>query len=261
MSRKGKSLAQTNAPVDGVTEADGRITVLVDSLLDKGNPFARHIMLEGLKRPTSLLANAKKTGLPFNSRDIVWRKKVEFALKRRDRKKLIELFIEENSRNPLPPGSERTLKALVEPRTWRKALLEAADQLKGKPGHPTRIKESEYPKIADQADKLYPIVLKLLTELHSGTTRTVEQLLRFWKQDSPEVCAFLERHVDELNALLHAEKLPKPAKKLTTKSRIIAEALVGRDYGLSFATSIERARQGRRIRSKNFIPPFPPINH
>jgi hypothetical protein len=228
-------------------EADRQAQRFVDKLLGKENEFGRRAILEGLNHPQTLDHLSKKTGLPSFHSDPSSRVKFKSALERKDRKKLIAIVKEDFVKNPIPPGKERAFMQVFEPRTWRKGLVEAANQLKGKPGATPLVSPSDYPKLANCADGLRPVIRKILEERHEGNKRTVGECLEFWSQQYPEPCQFLLRHHDKLAELLNAKRLPKLAKKLETQAHVIADSLAGCEEGLKFSTSIERVRQGRRM--------------
>jgi hypothetical protein len=203
--------------------------------------------LEGLNHPETLDRLSKKTGLPSFRSDPSSRVRLKLALERKDRKKLTAIVKEDFLKNPIPPGKERALMQVFEPRIWRKGLVEAANQLKGKPGATPLVSPADYPKLASCADGLRPIIQKLLNERDDGNPRTVGECLEFWRRKYPEPCQFLLRNADKLTELLNAKRLPKSAKKLETQAHVIADALAGCEEGLKFSTSIERVRQGRRM--------------
>ena len=217
----------------------------VDRLLDSKEPVRRKILLEGLKRPAAARLALKELGFPDTAYATLWAKQLELALQRRNRKRLVELVVQEFVRSPIPRGCEEALLALSDPANLRRAAIEAAKQHGGTPGK-KGLKQYEYRHLVEIADESYPVVLKLLQELKSGTGKTVQELLEFWQSDYPGACEFLLRNVGALEELLAARELPRPAKKLQTRVRVISEALAGAEYELAWSTSIERVRQGRR---------------
>lgn len=227
---------------------------LVDRLLDPTQPWSRKCILEGLKRPEQAKWLAREIGLPDDVHDTAWAKQFEISLQRRNRKRLIELLKAEFVRSPIPRGCETTVLSLGDPAILRKGMLEIAKRFSGKPGRKPLIEESEYQKLAAMAGELYPVILKLLQELDRGTKRTVRDLLEFWQLDHPTACGFLLRNLPRLQEGLNARVLPRPAKKLPTRARVLSEALAGTEYGLTLSTSIERVRQGKRA-LKVTLPP------
>ncbi len=205
-------------------------------------------MLEGVKRPELAKLVAREMGSPDDLHGTAWAKQFEISLQRRNRKRLLELLKAQSVRSPMPRGSERAILSLGDPAILRKGLLEAAKQFSGGPGRKALIEESEYQKLAAIAEELYPVILKLLQELDSGTKRTIQELLEFWQPDYPTACSFLLRNLPRLQEGLNARVLPRPAKTLQTRARVVSEALAGTEYGLTFSTSTERVRQGKRAR-------------
>lgn len=220
----------------------------VNRLLDPKQSWFRKIILEGLKRPEQSKWIAREMGSPDDVHGTAWAKQFEISLQRRKRKRLLELLKAEFVRSPIPRGSERAILSLGDPAIVRKGMLEIAKQFSGKPGRKALIEGPEYQKVAAIAGKLYPVILKLLQELGSGTKRTVQELLEFWQPDHPTACSFLLRNLPRLQEGLNARALPRPAKKLQTRARVLSEALAGTEYGLTFSTSIERVREGKRAR-------------
>ena len=218
----------------------------VDRLLDSKRSWFRKGILEGVKRPELAKLVAREMGLPDKLHGTAWAKQFEISLQRRDRKRLLGLLKEDFVRSPITRAHERAVLSLGDPVILRKGILEIAKQFSGEPGRKALIEESEYQKVAAIAEELYPVILKLLQELDSGTKRAIQDLLKFWQPDHPTACSFLLRNLPQLQKGLNARVLPRPAKKLQTRARVLSEALAGTEYGLTFSTSSERVRQGKR---------------
>jgi hypothetical protein len=247
MSHKKSDVAPTTASSITREEAQRQAKRIVDKILEKRNPIGRRAILEGLIHPELSARMSKEAGLGPMRSDPSFRTKLKSALEKSDRKKLIELFTEDLLKHPMTPGTENEVVQAFGPQTVRKVLLEIADTLKGKPGRAPLVEPADYPKLAIRADSIQPVVLKIIVERHGGNTSTIRKYLDFWKEQFPEPCLFLIRHADKLTELLNAEQLPKPAKKLETQARVIADSLAGCEEGLTFATSIERVREGRHL--------------
>ena len=159
---------------------------------------------------------------------------------------MVELLKAEFVHSRMPRGNERAILSLGDPAILRKGILDIAKQFSGGPGRKALVEESEYQKLAAIAEELYPVILKLLQELDTGTKRAIQDLLEFWQPDHPTACSFLLRNLARLQEGLNARVLPRPAKKLQTRARVLSEALAGIEYSLTFSTSIERVRQGKR---------------
>lgn len=220
----------------------------VDRLLDPKRSWFRKSMLEGLKRPEQAKLIVREMGWPDELHGTAWATQFETSLQRRNRKRLLKLLKAQFVRNPILRAHERALLSLGDPAILRKGFLEVAKQFSGGPGRTALIEVSEYQKLAAIAEELYPVILKLLQELDRGTKRTIQELLEFWQPDYPTACSFLLRKLSRLQEGLNTRVLPRPAKKLQTRARVLSEALAGSKYGLTFSTSSERVRQGKRTR-------------
>lgn len=218
----------------------------VNQLLDPKRSWFRKSMLEGLKRPEQAKLMLREMRLPDDLHGTAWVKQFEISLQRRNRNRLLELLKAELVRSPILRGSEKALLSLGDPAILRKGFLKIAKQFSGGRGRKALIEESEYQELAAIAEELYPVILKLLQELDSCTKRAIQDLLEFWQLDHPTACSFLLRNLPRLQEGLNASVLPRPAKKLQTRARVLSEALAGTEYGLTFSTSIERVRQGKR---------------
>ncbi len=251
-----RSKASNSFPPDSQSklgpDAERQIRTFVDDLLD--NRGLRRLFLEGLNNPSILGELAKRTGVQI-PRDASLILRFKRALQKKDRVTLLSIVRQDFAQHPVPQGKEiiltdvkdRVLTATVA----RKALISIADTLKrDSAGRPALIAPDEYSELADRADLLEPVILKLLENPPNETGRTLEEHLAFMKGKHDVACTFLERYIPQLKHLLSSKNLPKAAKKSETKARVIADALAGRDRGLSFKTSIERVRQGRRERDR-----------
>jgi hypothetical protein len=190
--------------------------------LDKENPIGRRAILEGLKHPELLNRMSKDSGLPSLRSDPSFRIKLKSAFERSNRKKLIELFVEDLLKHPIAPGTENKVVQAFGPQIFRKTLLEVAETLKGKPGKTFLVNPADYPKLATRANSLLPPVLKIVEERQAGNTRSIRECLEFWSEQFPEPCKFLMLHVEKLTELMTAKRLPIPAKNLGTQAQVIA---------------------------------------
>jgi hypothetical protein len=233
-------------------DAEHQIQTFVDSLLV--NEGTRRLILEGLKNPAMLREIAKRHGFPFPN-DPGSRLRFKRAIEKKDRRTLLSIIRKDWPNDPIPHGKENLINdvqsKVLTPTILRKALISVADTLKqDRPGPPARIPPGSYAQLADKADSLFPVILKLLQN-YPRSGRTLEEHLDFMKSQHADACTFLATHVEQLKKLLGGEQLPKPAKKIKTKAHVIADSLAGCDYGLSFSTSIERVSQGRRERERS----------
>ena len=171
------------------------------------------------------------------------------ALEKKDRQKLVSLLAKTDFLKN-PPTSEQAdkLRTLDFGVIMRKALQEAARQFTAKRGRKPKARRLDYRKIGMWGDKLYPVCLRLLTELRFETpNHSVRELLEHLKQDHPEACNFLLRHLARCESTLKDKRLLKRAIRIESRARLLADGMAGADYGLKARTSIERAREGRRL--------------
>jgi hypothetical protein len=111
----------------------------------------------------------------------------------------------------------------------RKAFQEAARQFTAKRGRKPKARRLDYRKIG----MIYPVCLRLLTELRFETPNySVRELLEHLKQDDPEACNFLLRHLARFESTLKDKRLLKRAIRIESRARLLADGMAGADYGL-----------------------------
>lgn len=142
----------------------------------------------------------------------------------------------------------RTLKALSASEL-RRSVEEAAGIFKLRRGPNPKIPVHKYPELAVRAAQLTPVIYKLLAELEQGTKKSLRDLLEFWKEDHPEACSFLLPYLGRLQQALNDQGLIKRGAKIKSRARVLADALAGSDYGLTFRTSLDRVRSARKAPS------------
>ena len=105
----------------------------------------------------------------------------------------------------------------------------------------------------EKADLLRPAVTALLTQLQQ-TKHSVSEILEYLRKDHPEASEFLLGHVNRLQLALNDPKVLRRAqKRISARARVLADAMAGTDFGLTFSTSMERVREARRLISKKSI--------
>jgi hypothetical protein len=166
-------------------------------------------------------------------------------------RKIVVAFLMDNFHQTKPPLEwlSAVLKAL-DTTALRRSLQKASGIFKLRRGPNPKIPNFRYTDLAAKAELLTPVMFKLLTELQSGTKRSIQELLEFWKKDHDEGCSFLLRHIGRLRQALDSPALLKRGRKLLSRARVLAEALAGSDYGLTFSTSLVRVRQAKVGRLK-----------
>ncbi len=177
-------------------------------------------------------------------------KELAEATEKRDRGKIVAAFKAEILANPPNVGQALAVLQLNKPERWRSFLKGVGQAFKAKVGRKPKLPRGSFPELAAKSDQLFPVLKKLLSEQKTGTRRSIRELLRFWKKDHPEQCAFLLRHISRLELILKDTKLLKRATRLNSRARLIADVMAGADYELAFRTSIERAQEARRLRSR-----------
>jgi hypothetical protein len=233
-----------------------------DLLFDPKRPGARESFLTGLEQelrnPGQLTALTKKMRakfqfprLEFDRATIV---KIRDAVKRRKRNGTLTFFTNEFRKDPPTEQHAKALLGMGDPQVWRKALLGAADKFKGKPGPAPRVTPSEYFELAKNADRLRPVLEQFL-RIQGVSKHSTNQALEFLENDRGhgEACAFLQRHVQELDSALENQNLRKRGRRTASRAGVLADALAGADKKFSFRTSMEYVRLGRRQRGQKNI--------
>lgn len=250
MLRKGPTDHKPEAEKLTPHECERLSEQVVDLLLDPSRSWFRMSFLAGLQHPDRSKSLARKLGLPDKLHGTPWAKKLAFALQRKNRKLLLSLWRVQFTENPPTQEEAQAFLRFGGQTLWRKAMLGVADVFKGEKGFERKIDQEDYSKLASLGDKLVPVLEKLLHELDSGTSHSLSQLLEFWQPDHPDACTFLLAYVGRLEMALKDERLLKRAKKPHTRARLLADALAGGEYDLTLRTSVERAREGRRLRDR-----------
>lgn len=231
-------------------ECDQLAEILVDTILDPSTPWLRKSMLAGLQYPQLARELTGALGFPLSGRVTAKATDLSDALEKTDRKKLLDLFQAGLRRDPPTREQAQKLMNLDVPMVFRHALQKTARMFPAKRGRKPKIRKRDYPKIADWAEKLVPVCQKVLEGLESKSRHTIAEILEFEKADHSEACTFLLHHLGRFEKLLEDQKLLNQVATIDARARLIADAMAGADYELSFRTSIQRAREGRRLRGK-----------
>jgi hypothetical protein len=176
-------------------------------------------------------------------------KELADAAEARDRGKLIAIV--KSSLADTKPSSESMDAVLrnLRPSVLRGAIRDLESIFKLQRGPNPKIPTHKYPELATRSNMLTPIIERLLLELKSGTKVPVVEFLKLWKIDHPEGCAFLLCHLSRLQQAMDDPSLLKRGTKIKSRARVLADAMAGSDYNLSFLTSRDRASAARRNRS------------
>jgi hypothetical protein len=232
------------------TECEEFAEEFVDKLLDPSMPWLRTCILAGFANPELTKELGRVFGLSTDNFNSSLTRDFKDALEKMDRVKLVGKVKPEFLKDPPTKEQARIFRALDFGALMRKAMEGATHEFTAKRGRKPKAGRREYTKIAMWGDRLYPVCLKVLTELRSGTHRSVRELLELWKQDFPEACTLLLHHLDRFESALKDKRLLKRAMGIESRARLLADATAGADYGLKFRTSIERAREGRRLTAR-----------
>lgn len=222
----------------------------VDKILDPSTPSLRTTILAGLEYPELSKEIARSMGFPADVHSSAWAHDMTDAVKRMDRKKLVALAKTALAKDPPTEEQAQQFLAIDLGRLMRMALQDASRQFTAKRGRKPKAERRDYPKIAAWGDKLYPVCLRLMTELQSSPHKPVRNLLESCKQDYPEACMFLLHHLAQFELATKDKGLRKRAAGIEARARLLSDAIAGADYNLKFRTSIERAREGRRSRAR-----------
>ncbi len=194
------------------------------------------------------LLNVKREG------GALWEPEFAEALVEEDRHKLIPWFKNHARRRKLTSDEMARLLGMGKASVLRKSLKKLGATFQFHRGAKPKLPVGEYYRVSATAQLLRPAIFKLLSELNSGTSHTVPEILQYLRKDCREACEFLLRYVDLLQQALKDPKLlRRAAKRIEARSRVLADAMAGADYELSFSTSLERVRQARRLPPQNSL--------
>ena len=117
-------------------------------------------------------------------------------------------------------------------------------------GGAIKITRDEFDRLLSRAEQLKPAIEKILKELSSQTSHTLEEILAYCRKDYPQACEFLSRNIERFQQASKDKHVMKRAtKRISAKARVLADAMAGTDYDLAFSTSIEKVREARRLAS------------
>jgi hypothetical protein len=247
-----KESGRPQPPGEKLTEAECKELAenFADMILDPSTPWVRTSILTGLQLPETSKEVARRSGFPAGIFDSPACKVFADALERMDRNRLGEILMSELLRDPPTKEQAEGILKLGDPSLMRGALREAERMFQGKRGRKPKIAKRDYPKLAERASTLRPIILKLLAAIRSDSRSSIRDLLESWKAECPEACTFLLHHLGRLELALKDQRLRARASGLEARAGVLAEALAGADYKLRFSTSIERTREGRRMMAR-----------
>jgi hypothetical protein len=168
------------------------------------------------------------------------------ALQVRDREKLVPYFRKLAVDGGLKKDHFDRLLAVGKSSVIRQSLKKLGKRFSFHTGPKAKLPVWRYTEVYEVAEMLRPAIQKFL-ELDRSTSRTSSEVLKFLQKDYPSACGFLLKRIRTFQQALADPGLLKRAKKrIPARARILADAIAGTDYHLTFNTSIERVRQARR---------------
>lgn len=114
------------------------------------------------------------------------------------------------------------------------------------PGSDRKIESEAVPKLAERADRLRPVLIRLLDLQQQFPTKQWEELINFLHTDHPRECTYLKFRVERLPRMVELPVYSK-AKTIKSKARILADLLVGSDFELGPRYARQKAEEARRI--------------
>ena len=221
----------------------------VDMILDSSQPWLfQHFVDGGFQQiPTWEDLNSGEFALDLlivkREGGALWEPEFANALINEDRHKLIPWFKKDATKRKLTGDEMARLLGMGKASVLRKSLKGLEATFKFRRGAKPKLPVGQYYRVSAMAEILRPAILKLLNELNSETSHTVSEILQYLRKDHPEACEFLLRHVSRLHQALNDPKLlRRAAKRVEARSRVLANAMAGSDYELSFSTSLDRSR-------------------
>jgi hypothetical protein len=237
-----------------VTEAEYQrfAEQFVDMILDDRKPYLwQHFAYGGFQiPPTWKELNSDEFVLDLlevrHEGGMLWECEVTEALLANDRRVLIP-FIKKDSQDKKWTADELARFLEVgKSDVLRKSVKELVKPFSSRRGAESKLSIDGYPMALKTAELLRPMILQLLKI--PKTNRTLVDTLQYLQKDYPEAYEFLVLHAYRLEEALNDPGLLKRARKRTeARARVLADAMAGTEYGLSFSTSVEYVRQARRL--------------
>jgi hypothetical protein len=114
-------------------------------------------------------------------------------------------------------------------------------------GGTRKLAPGQYSRILERAEQLRPAIERILGELSSGTSHTLEEILEYCRKDHHGACDFLSRHLQRFKQAFNDKRVMNRATtRKSARARALADAMAGTDYQLAFSTSIEKVGELRR---------------
>jgi hypothetical protein len=253
MPRKRIPKGQDQDPRPSDAEYTKFAEKFVDLMIHPDHPWLLHYFLAGgfTVFPQSIQELAVDIIREAQRGEFLVLKELADAAEARDRRRLIPLVKSSLvDTNPSSKSMDAILRAL-RPSALRGAIRELECIFKLQRGPNPKIPIHKYPELATRSDMLKPIIERLLLELKSATKVPISEFLKLWKIDHPEGCNFLLCHLSRLQQAMADPSLLKRGTKIKSRARVLADALAGTEYKLTFRTSLDRTAAARRSRSTN----------
>lgn len=219
----------------------------VDLLLVPENEWLRCYFLKGgFTRPIQSISELAINIVQSIDAEVIMSAELLDALQSGDRKYLIG-YVKTNLRKAQLSVAElsRIFRSLNSSKL-RKTIIQTGNIFPADSGPAPKIPHYKYQEIADIGLQLAPVIEELLIGRDRRSRHSTEDILKHEMKDHPEACAFLLRHLHRLDEAFSDAKLYKRAKKIPQRARLLADALAGSDYGLSFRTSLDTVRDTRK---------------
>jgi hypothetical protein len=143
--------------------------------------------------------------------------------------------------------SLRLLLKMGESSSLKQSFKRLSAKFAFRSGGSTKITRHQFDKILSRAEQLRPAIEKILKELSSHTSHTLEEILEYCRKDYPQACDFLSLHIQRFQQAFNDRRVVNRAtKRISARAGALADAMAGTDYGLAFSTSIEKVREARR---------------
>lgn len=168
------------------------------------------------------------------------------AYKDRDREPLIEWIFHRTKQAALTREAMTRVLAIGKDKPLQRSLKDLKAVFSFQRGPTTKLPPSKYRDALRTADTLRPCIASLLSEMEADTKHSLREMLEYRKTDFLKASAFLLKHLSSFETALKDEKLRARGKKPATRARVLADALAGSGYRLSFRTSYDRVGQARR---------------
>ena len=221
-----------------------------DCILDPKQPWlVQYVLTGGLANiPTdeelSSRVFARKVLGALEQDTGLWEAQLYEAFTKRERSPVVAWILERTIESKLTKDEMRRLLACVNSTVLRNSLKKLNQTFTFCPGAKRKLPAAQYPRVLETAELLEPAILQLLNM--PKTSRTLSESLHYLQKDYPQACEFLSRYIVRLREALDDTPLFLRAKRsLASRSQVLAEALAGAEYELTFSTSRECVRRAR----------------